>query len=223
MSPEHESNAATQKRSWIKFFLVAATLTVALISAWRPVAGHVSSPVSALTEWVLETWFDDTWLYRIQHQKPSLMELETRLKMTVAADQFGQLRALPREQWGEISLEVDGSRYGYGVPLLLALLIAARTRHLVRKFMIGWAVLIPTQVFTNVVFTLREVAFIPGVTPQLGYASWQIEVIAYLYQFGVLLAPTISPIIVWLALDGDVRHEWRDFFNHHSEPKQTGS
>jgi hypothetical protein len=38
----------------------------------------------------------------------------------------------------------------------------------------------------------------PLVASQTGFSAWQREVIAFAYQFGSLILPTVGPAIVWV-------------------------
>lgn len=35
----------------------------------------------------------------------------------------------------------------------------------------------------------------------LAVSPWQLDAIAYCFQLGVLVAPTLGPVLVWLLLD----------------------
>ena len=49
---------------------------------------------------------------------------------------------------------------------------------------------------------LKNVAITSGplVASQTGFVAWQREVIAFAYQFGSLMLPTVVPAIAWVAL-----------------------
>jgi hypothetical protein len=38
------------------------------------------------------------------------------------------------------------------------------------------------------------------VASQTGFSAWQREVIAFAYQFGTLILPTVVPAILWVLL-----------------------
>jgi hypothetical protein len=40
----------------------------------------------------------------------------------------------------------------------------------------------------------------PAVRAQVEWAQWQLEVIAYLYQFSTLMMPPVTALAVWLLL-----------------------
>ena len=44
------------------------------------------------------------------------------------------------------------------------------------------------------------VGFGPGVASQTGFSAWQREAIAFAYQFGTLILPTVVPAVVWVLM-----------------------
>jgi hypothetical protein len=40
----------------------------------------------------------------------------------------------------------------------------------------------------------------PGVASQTGFSAWQREAIAFAYQFGTLILPTVVPAVVWVLM-----------------------
>jgi hypothetical protein len=44
------------------------------------------------------------------------------------------------------------------------------------------------------------VGFGLGVASQTGFSAWQREVIAFGYQFGALILPTVVPAVVWVLM-----------------------
>jgi hypothetical protein len=98
-------------------------------------------------------------------------------------------------------VEVDPARYAYGLPLFLALLLAARTPRLALKAAAGYAVLLVPQTFSLSFSVLKQILVAGGSPAALAVAQWQMEAIALAYQFGSLLLPTLAPIVLWLCFD----------------------
>ena len=84
--------------------------------------------------------------------------------------------------------------------ILLALLLAAHSGKFFRKAAIGALLLIPFQAFTISMVLLKDLAFRSGVGGQT-FTQFQLAMIAYGYQLGTLLVPTVAPIVIWLWLD----------------------
>ena len=114
----------------------------------------------------------------------------------------------------EITLDADPGRYAYGLPIFLALLLAAQTvgksgSRWQRAFA-GYLLLLPAQVFSLVMYLLMQMILAAQLnTRALRVDPWQLEAIVYGYQVGVLVLPTLAPILVWLWLD---QQFFRSFF-----------
>ncbi|HEY2864241.1 MAG TPA: exosortase H-associated membrane protein [Casimicrobiaceae bacterium] len=103
---------------------------------------------------------------------------------------------------GVVSDDIDVRHFTFGLPLLAALILAARGPHRARKLLIGYAVLLPFQTWGVVAEFLEDIAvgFGPGVASQTGFGAMQREAIAFAYQFGALILPTVVPAVVWVLM-----------------------
>lgn len=134
---------------------------------------------------------------RTVHTRPGSIKVDTTVE--VAVPQAGGRKA-------EITLDADPGRYAYGLPIFLALLLAART---VGKSdgrwpraLTGYVLLLPAQVFSLVMYLLMQMILSVQLnTRALRVDPWQLEAIVYGYQLGVLVLPTLAPIAIWLWLD----------------------
>lgn len=99
-----------------------------------------------------------------------------------------------------VTVDVDGLLYSFGMPLFAALVLAAREPRWPRTLAIGYAVQLPFVAWGVLADFLRNVAFAAGplVASQAGFAQWQREAIAFAYQFGSLILPTVVPAIAWV-------------------------
>jgi len=107
--------------------------------------------------------------------------------------------------------EVNTLVYSFGLPLLAALILAAREPRWPLKLAIGAAVLIFFQAVGVVSDVLRQVAIIagPGVAAQAGFVQWQRELVVFVYQFSSLIVPAVVPAILWVVLDRKFLERWR--------------
>ncbi len=103
---------------------------------------------------------------------------------------------------GLVSDDIDVRHFTFGLPLLAALILAARAPHRVRNLLIGYAILLPFQTWGVVAEFLEDIAvgFGPGVASQTGFSAWEREAIAFAYQFGTLILPTVVPAVVWVLM-----------------------
>jgi len=116
-------------------------------------------------------------------------------KSTIAASLYDRGGSL-------VSDDIDMRHFTFGLPLLAALILAARAPHRLRNLLIGYAVLLPFQTWGVVAEFLEDIAggFGPGVASQTGFSAWQREAIAFSYQFGALILPTVVPAVVWVLM-----------------------
>jgi hypothetical protein len=101
---------------------------------------------------------------------------------------------------GVISVSVDGLLYSFGMPMFAALTLAAREPKRWAILAIGLLALLPFVAFGAVADFLKNVAITasPLVASQAGFSAPQRELIAFAYQFGTLILPTVVPAVVWV-------------------------
>ncbi len=174
------------------FFFAALAWFLALTLLWMQVSAWTSYPAGGLAHIVLGNGAAQ-WV-RAVHKEPGRIEVDTRVVVPAAAQ--GNRQAV-----AELIAEVETARYAYGLPLFLALLFAARGRQIVRRALLGYAILLVPQAFSLVFSILKQVIVAGGSPAALGVAAWQMEGIALGYQFGSLLLPTLAPVLLWLWFD----------------------
>jgi hypothetical protein len=168
------------------------------VAAWLPaaflvwyVAGPVLAwPVAMLTTAVTRTAFPD--LVQSVEQHGHVLVITSTLKPPVATTQ-----SMAK---GLLSVDVNMLLYSFGWPMLAALILAARQPHRLRTMLLGYVVLIPFVTWGLVAEFLKHLVFDTGATvaSQTGFTALQREVIAYAYQFGVLILPTVAPAVFWV-------------------------
>lgn len=174
------------------FFGLAVIWLVVLTALWLPVSRWTSYPAAALSHMALD-FGAEQWVRQVR-KSPDRFEVHTSINVPV------QARGVQGR--GEIVVEADAARHAYGLPLLLALLFASRSKRLAARALFGYAVLLLPQAFSLTLQVLKEIVIAaPGGATQLGIAQWHIETIVLGYQLGTLLLPTLAPVVVWLWLD----------------------
>jgi hypothetical protein len=170
------------------FLAAAVGWFLALTLLWSQIAAWTSYPAAALAHVALAKGAPD-WV-RAVRKTPGTLEVETRIRVVVA-DAQGNLGRK------ELVAEADTRIHACGLPLYLALLLAAKSRHFWRRALAGYAILLPAQAFSIAFGILRKVA--PAASPDaLGVAPWQLSLIVLGGQFGSLLLPTLAPVALWL-------------------------
>lgn len=102
-----------------------------------------------------------------------------------------------------VSVRANPLAYAYGLPLLVALLAAARAQGWWWKVPLAALVLVPFQAWGVCFAWLVQIAvhigeMTRGVT---GFSALQVNVIAIGYQLGYLLLPTLMPMLLWLYME----------------------
>jgi hypothetical protein len=99
-----------------------------------------------------------------------------------------------------VTVDVDGLLYSFGMPLYAALVLAAREPRWPRTLALGYAVQLPFVFWGVLADFLKNVAITSGplVASQTGFAAWQREAIAFAFQFGSLILPTVVPAVTWV-------------------------
>ena len=101
---------------------------------------------------------------------------------------------------GEIAVAVDLLLYSFGLPLYAALVLAAKEPGWPRRLVVGYAVLMPFVAGGALADFLKNVAITmgPQIASQTGFVAWQREAIAFSYQLGALILPTVVPVVTWV-------------------------
>jgi len=101
-----------------------------------------------------------------------------------------------------VSVDVNLLLYSFGLPLLAALILAARETAWKRHLLVGYLALVPFIAWGGLADFLKNVAITAGaaVASQTGFSAGQREAIAFAFQFGSLILPAIVPAIVWVLL-----------------------
>jgi hypothetical protein len=96
----------------------------------------------------------------------------------------------------ELLIEINSRLYTYGLPVFLALMVAARAKF--RYFFMGFLILLPFQVW-GIFFELLKNLAVPTVEGMPKVAALQgiaREFIAVGYQLGVLIFPMVAPLVL---------------------------
>jgi len=166
---------------------VAAWLPAAFV-VWYLAGPVLAWPIALLTSAVTRLTFSD--VVQTVEQHGHVLTIVSTLK-TALANTTGA---------GVISVDVDILLYSFGLPMLAALILAARQPHAVRRLILAYFVLAPFVTWGLVAEFLKHLVFDTsvGVAAQAGFSPLQREVIAFAYQFGTLILPTVAPAVFWV-------------------------
>ncbi|WP_313303286.1 exosortase H-associated membrane protein [Diaphorobacter sp.] len=181
-------------------FAFGAIIVITLV--WTKVSPWTSYPIAMLSHVALEQ-VAPMWV-RDVHKQPGKIEVETSVGIVVP-NSGGRI--------ADVYVEADPGRYAFGLPIFLALIVAAwaanRAPGRLQKALLGYLILLPIQSFSLVMYLLMQVITAANLNIRtLRVDPWQMESIVFGYQVGVLVLPTLAPVLVWLLLDrkffGDV-------------------
>ena len=175
-----------------RFLLLSILWLVVLLPLWYVLARWFAAPAIWLAGAVMKACFAwvDGW-----HQEGVTAVLHTLVQVRMKGPQGDVL--------GELAPEASYPTYGYGLVLLWAMLLASRTERWWLKGLIGSLILIPVQAWGIGFQWLRDVVLLSGPygAAYLKYSPLAANAVAYGYQFGFLMLPPVTPILLWLAFN----------------------
>jgi hypothetical protein len=164
------------------------------ILAWLPVtfvvwyyaAPMLLQPAMALAALVLHSGFGD--IVRDVTSDGATAQVLTTLRPGQAAGR------------GQVSVDVNMLLYAYGMPMYAALVLAARAPRWPVILVLGLVAMLPFVAWGIVADALKNLAITsgPAVASQTGFSHVQREVIAFAFQFGTLILPTVVPAAIWV-------------------------
>ena len=168
---------------------VAAWLGPAF-AVWYVAAPILAWPVALLTDAVGRIAFAE--LVHSVEQHGYELSIVSTLKAAAATTE--------NPVGGVISVDLNTLLYSFGLPMLAALTLAARQPRAWRTLALGYVVLVPCVTWGIVAEFLKHVALdtAASVAAQAGFGPLQREAIAFAYQFGALILPTVAPAVFWV-------------------------
>ena len=163
---------------------------------WYWLAPTLLIPVQWLSELVLTQFFDHA-IKEVDQQGIYFEMLTIFSSDLLDSYQTGQ-------PVGEVVFSLNALKYGYGVPLVAAMILAT-PNPLKLKFLffaVAFLLLIPVQVWGVCCEALMTMVFKLGdaIRNQIRITRFSREVLALCYQLGYLILPAIMPILIWAAL-----------------------
>ena len=174
-----------------RFALLAFVGIVVLTTVWTKLSPWISYPVAVISKYGMED-LASGWVKQVQIA-PGKIEVDTNV---------GVANAQTGGRWVEISIDGDPGRYAYGFPIFLALLLAAWRKGRVWRAIVGYIVLLPFQAFSISTSLLMQMVLATNLDLRLlKISQGQLEGLAYGFQLGSLVLPTLVPFLLWLWLD----------------------
>lgn len=135
-------------------------------------------------------------------QQGIAVEIVTRFVIAAPAD-----GVVPSGAQGQLAFVINALKYAYGLPLLLALTLAAPTP-ISEKFyraIMGIILLLPIPVWGLACEALKVLVFGMNlaIAEQMRTTPLTRELLALAYQLGYLILPAATPILIWAAFHRD--------------------
>jgi hypothetical protein len=101
---------------------------------------------------------------------------------------------------GVLTVDVNMLLYAFGLPLFVALTLAARQRPVWRPLLVGYLAMMPFIAWGVLADFLKNIAITasPLVTSQAGFGSIERDIIVFAYQMGSLILPAVVPAVAWV-------------------------
>jgi hypothetical protein len=174
------------KSPLVRFVVVALAWLPLAFAAWYLFAPVILWPVQLISDLVA---------------RAALPELVHSVDMRGSTISFlTTLRPGSAQGAGFVSVDVNVLLYAFGLPLFVALTLAARQKPWWRALLIGYVAMLPFIVWGVLADFLKNVAITasPLVASQTGFSSLQREMIAFAFQFGSLILPAVVPAVAWV-------------------------
>jgi hypothetical protein len=165
--------------------LVVAWLPVAF-AAWYVLAPVILWPAQWLSTAVVHGAFGD--LVRGVDAQGGTLTFVTTLKAGRA------------DASGVLTVDVNMLLYSFGLPLFVALTLAAGEPRRTRSLFIGYAAMLPFVAWGVIADFLKNIAITAPalIASQSGFSALDRDIIAFAYQFGSLILPSVVPAVAWV-------------------------
>lgn len=112
---------------------------------------------------------------------------------------------IPPGQVAEMLFSVNSLMYGYSIPLYTGLLLASpgSERQKWLRWIAGFVILVLVQIWGVSFDILKTLLFNmePAISAGLGFSALQKELVVLGYQFGYLILPAVTPLVLWIGFN----------------------
>jgi hypothetical protein len=174
-----------------QFLLFVFALLIPSFVLWTLVSASLAVPAIGLVNMMLTAWFPDV----VQGLYADGVEA---LLMTEFGELNGKLVSLKEAEY-RLGFKVNTGILSYSLPFYTALHFATEKQVYLEKYLGGLLILYMLFVFGLLCLCLKELMVNLGTVflDQPGTFVPHANVIAVLYQFNVLVVPTLAPVVLW--------------------------
>jgi hypothetical protein len=170
----------------LRFVLLTLAWLPIAFAAWYVLAPVILFPAQLLVRGVASTALADL----VRDIEPHGATLSFVTTLRPGTTQAG----------GVLTVDVNMLLYAFGLPLFVALTLAARGARMWRALAIGYVAMLPFIAWGVLADFLKNVAITapPLVASQAGFGARGRDMIAFAYQFGSLILPAVVPAVAWV-------------------------
>lgn len=173
------------------FFVRTLLWLIPTVGIWFWLGDYFSAPVAWLAGQSMTALFP-TWVegYAIEGSNVTLLTI-------IPAPN------LPPGVFGDLTPEISALKFGFGLPLIAALLLASRSRGTWWKLPFSALILLPFQAWGVCLNWLMFVGIQFGQSsqPLTHFTELHANLIGLGYQMGYLIFPMLVPVVLWLYLE----------------------
>jgi hypothetical protein len=175
-----------------QFLLYVFALLIPCFVLWTVTSGALATPAVGLVHLILTHWFPDV-------VNALYLDGSDALLMTQFGESNGQLVPLADAEY-RLGFIVNPRILSYSLPFYTALHFATQKEKFLGSYLWGLLILYPLLVFGLLCLCLKELMINLGSNffDQAGIFVPGVNVIGILYQFSVLIVPTLAPAIIWV-------------------------
>jgi len=164
---------------------------------WTALSGLVALPAIGLANTVLSHWCPDV-VNAVYIQGPEA------LLMTEFGEESGKIVPLDEAEY-RLGFQLNTRILSYSLPFYTALHFATQKDEYLNNYLYGLAVLYLCFIVGLLILCLKELTFNLGslFSEQKGVFVPDANVIGLLYQFSVLIVPTLAPAGLWIWQNKD--------------------
>jgi hypothetical protein len=175
-----------------QFLLYVFVLLIPCFALWTVASGPLAVPAIGFVNLVLTHWFPDV-------VNALYVDGSKALLMTEFGEQAGGAVPLASAEY-RLGFEVNTRILSYSLPFYTALHFATQKQDYLNSYVWGLIALYALMAFGLLCLCLKElmVGLGPLFLAQPGVFVPHANVIGILYQFSVLIVPTLAPAALWL-------------------------
>lgn len=175
-----------------QFLLFVFTLLIPCFTLWTVASGPLAIPALGFANMVLTHWFPNV-------VNALYVDGSQALLMTEFGEKAGKLVPLLGAEY-RLGFQVNTRILTYSLPFYTALHFATQKKEYLNSYVWGLLILYPLLTFGLLCLCLKELMVSLGTHffDQPGIYVPDANLIGILYQFSVLIVPTLAPAIVWL-------------------------